>query len=160
RVALQVSLPEGFHVQSNKPRDPSLIPTELRIDAPDGVTVEEVVFPPSTDLAQTGADQPLAVFERAFDVGVRFKIASTVAPGDVKIPLHLRYQACDATMCFAPATADSQWIVSVGDPGAAIAAAQHRDLFAGIAFGHGEAPTATAVVVPTARVPTAGDGIK
>src|SRR5439155_25641516 len=49
---------------------------------------------------------------------------------------------------------------SVGDPGAAIAAAQHRDLFAGIAFGHGEAPTATAVVVPTARVPTAGDGIK
>ena len=38
-------LPDGFHVQSNKPRDPLLIPTELTVDAPAGVTVEEVVFP-------------------------------------------------------------------------------------------------------------------
>ncbi len=30
----KVSLPEGLHTQSNKPRDPLLIPTELTIDAP------------------------------------------------------------------------------------------------------------------------------
>ena len=52
RLALKVSLPEGLHTQSNKPRDPLLIPTELTIDAPDGVTVKEIVFPPSTDLKQ------------------------------------------------------------------------------------------------------------
>src|SRR5580765_5120734 len=52
RAALQVSLPETFHIQSNKPRDPALIPTELTIDAPAGVTVEEIVFPPSIDLKQ------------------------------------------------------------------------------------------------------------
>src|SRR4249920_51480 len=34
RVALRVALPEGLHTQSNKPRDPLLIPTELTIDAP------------------------------------------------------------------------------------------------------------------------------
>ena len=34
RVALKISLPEGLHTQSNKPRDPLLIPTELTIDAP------------------------------------------------------------------------------------------------------------------------------
>src|SRR6476659_7950913 len=52
RVALKVSLPEGLHVQSNKPRDPLLIPTELTVDAPPGVTVTEIVYPPSTDLKQ------------------------------------------------------------------------------------------------------------
>ena len=36
RVALQVSLPETFHVQSNKPRDPSLIATELSDRRPAG----------------------------------------------------------------------------------------------------------------------------
>src|SRR5262249_25759690 len=36
RAALAVRLPEGFHVQSNKPRDPSLIATDLTVDAPDG----------------------------------------------------------------------------------------------------------------------------
>src|SRR5437870_5093349 len=34
RLALRVTLPEGVHTQSNKPRDPSLIPTELNVDAP------------------------------------------------------------------------------------------------------------------------------
>jgi len=34
RTALAVKLPEGLHVQSNKPRDPLLIATELTIDAP------------------------------------------------------------------------------------------------------------------------------
>ena len=161
RLALQVSLPDGFHVQSNKPRDPSLIPTELRIDAPAGVSVEEIVFPPSTDLKQVGADQPLAVFERAFDIGVRLGVAGTMAPGDVTVPLHLRYQACNDTMCFAPATADSQWTFRVVPAGASVGAAQHGELFGGIAFGHGEAPAAaTPVVAPTAPVRTAGDGLK
>ena len=75
RVALRVSLPEGLHTQSNKPRDPLLIPTELTIDAPIGVTVKEVVFPPSTDLKQAGQDQPLAVFEQTFGIGVQREIA-------------------------------------------------------------------------------------
>ena len=45
RVALKVSLPEGLHTQSNKPRDPLLIPTELTIDAPATVAVDEIVWP-------------------------------------------------------------------------------------------------------------------
>ena len=66
RVALKVSLPEGLHTQSDRPRDPTLIPTVITVDAPQGVTVEELVWPPSTDLKQEGQDQPLAVFERVF----------------------------------------------------------------------------------------------
>ena len=34
RLALKVSLPEGLHTQSNKPRDPLLIPTELTSTRP------------------------------------------------------------------------------------------------------------------------------
>src|SRR5438552_3709915 len=75
RVALEVSLPEGLHTQSNKPRDPNLIPTVLTIDAPQGVTVGEIVWPHSTDFTVAGQDQPLAVFEREFLVGVQLAIA-------------------------------------------------------------------------------------
>ena len=75
----KVSLPEGLHTQSNKPRDPLLIPTELTIDAPAGVTVKEIVFPPSTDLKQAGQDQPLAVFEQTFAIGVQLAIAAVGA---------------------------------------------------------------------------------
>src|SRR4051812_29918790 len=70
RVALRVSLPEGLHTQSNKPRDPLLIPTELTIDAPSGVVVKEVVFPPSTDLKQAGQGPALAGFAQTLGNGV------------------------------------------------------------------------------------------
>ena len=157
RVALQVSLPEGLHTQSNRPRDPNLIPTELKIDAPAGVAAVEIVFPPSTDLKQVGQDQPLAVFERAFTIGVRLKLAATLVPGDVTVPAHLRYQACDANLCYAPTTADTGWTIRMVPKGTATAA-QHRDVFDKIAFGHGEsaATPAAAPVIP--RPVSAGGG--
>src|ERR1044071_1417289 len=57
RIALKVSLPEGLHTQWNKPRDPLLIPTELTFTPPDGVTIDEIVWPPSQDLNQVGQDK-------------------------------------------------------------------------------------------------------
>ena len=105
RVALKVVLPEKLHANSNKPRDPSLIPTVVTVTPPDGVTVDEIVYPEAEDLIQTGADQPLSVFEREFVIGVSLRIAPGTAPGDVTVPARLRYQACDESICYIPATA-------------------------------------------------------
>src|SRR5205085_904841 len=50
-AALTVKLPQGYHTNSNKPRDPSLIPITLTFGAlPVGVTVAELVFPEAIDL--------------------------------------------------------------------------------------------------------------
>jgi thiol:disulfide interchange protein DsbD len=139
RLALKVSLPEGLHTQSDKPRDPTLIPTVLSIDAPSGVTVDEIVFPKATDLKQLGQEQPLAVFEQVFAIGAQVSVAASVPAGEISIPAKLRYQACDANLCYAPATADVAWTVPVvsgaaRNPGAA------DPVFATIAFGTGAKP--------------------
>jgi thioredoxin:protein disulfide reductase len=152
RLALKVTLPEGLHTQSNKPRDPLLIPTGLTIDAPPGVTVDELVFPPTTDLKQEGQDEPLAVFERAFVLGVQVSLASSVPPGPLVIPARLRYQACDASMCFAPSTASVQWTVTVVPPSASLGDGV-SPLFATIAFGRGEPPSAGPAAPATTEPP-------
>ena len=139
RAALTVTLPDRFHVQSNKPRDPSLIATELTIDPPAGITVKEIVFPMPVDLKQQGADQPLAVFERSFAIGVEFTLAPGLAAGTVKMPARLHYQACDDTTCFAPTNATTEWTLTVVASGLATHPT-HRDVIDGIAFGHGEVP--------------------
>jgi thioredoxin:protein disulfide reductase len=146
RVALRVSLPDGFHVQSNKPRDPSLIPTVLSVDPPAGVSGDEVVYPPSSDLNQVGQSQPLAVFERDFAIGVQLKVSAGTAAGEVMVPVHLRYQACDANLCYPPATADAQWPLHVVSKSATVGPRREPALFDRIAFGHGEplVPVATA----------------
>jgi cytochrome c biogenesis protein CcdA len=140
RAAVQVKLPEGFHVQSNKPRDPSLIPTRLTFDAAPSVAVAEIVFPPAVDQTVLGYDQPLAVFEREFAVGAQFDVSSSASPGDVRVPGHLRYQACNETTCFPPKTVDVVWTLRVVTPDTPVKPA-HEDVLGRIAFGHGEKPS-------------------
>src|SRR5262245_37437387 len=70
RVALRVVLPQGLHTQNDKPRDPNLIPTELTIDAPAGVIVNEIVWPKPTEFQVEGLPEKLLVFEHEFVVGV------------------------------------------------------------------------------------------
>jgi thiol:disulfide interchange protein len=145
RVAIRVSLPEGFHVQSNRPRDATLIPTRLTVDAPAGVTPNEVVYPPSSDLNQVGQTQPLAVFEKDFAIGVTLTVADSMPPGDASVPVHLYYQTCDANLCYPPATADAAWLLKIVPKSASIGPTREPDLFGRIAFGHGE-PLAPPVI--------------
>ena len=163
RVALKVSLPEGLHTQSDRPRDPTLIPTVLTIDAPAGVTIEELVFPPSTDLKQAGQDQPLAVFEREFLIGVQLKIAPAVPVGMLTIPAHLKYQACDANLCYPPSTADTQWTIDIlpaSKPAGLADDVNQAAVFKSIAFGHGKKPGATADATPrTGGAAASADGV-
>jgi thioredoxin:protein disulfide reductase len=141
RAALKVTVPEGLHTQSNRPRDPLLIPTTLTIDAPPGVMLQETVWPPSIDLVQAGADKPLAVFEREFLVGVQLSLPASAGAGDLTVPVRLRYQACDAKMCYPPTTADVRWVIHVV-PATSKAAPDpaHATTFRSIKFGTGEKP--------------------
>jgi thiol:disulfide interchange protein DsbD len=137
-AALQVALPQGLHANSNKPRDPSLIPMVLTIAPPDGMTVKEIVYPAPTDLKQQGSDLPLSVFERELAIGVSLDVAPGTPAGDVVVPARLRYQACDEKMCYLPVTVETGWTVRIARaPGSIIVRNAH--VFASIRFGMGEA---------------------
>jgi DsbC/DsbD-like thiol-disulfide interchange protein len=113
QVALKVKLPPTVHVQSDKPRDPAFIPTVLTIDAPAGVTVGKIRYPAARDLKQEGSSTPLAVFGPEFTINVDLTLAKTATAGDLVVPAHLKYQACDEHVCYPPAKADAQWTLSV-----------------------------------------------
>jgi thiol:disulfide interchange protein DsbD len=162
RVALKVTLPEGLHTQSTKPRDTFLIPTILTLNPPAGVTAEEIVWPTATDLEQAGQTQLLSVFEREFLVGVQLAIPAAMV-GDITVPGKLRYQACDAKMCYPPVTADVSWPIHVVPPSAAAAPdVTLVRVFSQIKFGTGEKPPARgqAIATPVATPPSARDDAK
>ncbi len=140
RVAVRVTLPEGLHVQSDAPRDPSLIPTVLTVDAPEGVTVAHLLYPTPTDFVQEGQPQPLAVFEHEFVAGASLAIDASVPAGDLVVPGRLRYQACDDRVCFAPQTATVSWTLRVGPGGTPLG--ENAAAFATLAAGRQVAPGA------------------
>jgi cytochrome c biogenesis protein CcdA len=155
-VAIHVRLPEGLHMNSNAPRDPSLIQAVLGVDAPPGVVVAEIVYPQATDLVQLGAALPLAVYEREFTIGVRLDIDARTPPGTLRVPARLRYQACDERVCYFPATVATQWDVRIVPAGTPVAALD-RSLFQAIPFGTGKAPAAEPVDrEPPSAAATAG----
>jgi len=139
RGLIEVSVPDGFHLQSNAPRDPSLIATTLTFPTVPGIRAEEVVYPKATDFTLEGQSEPLAVFERRFLVGVEFSVAAGAVPGPVEVPARFRYQACNDKLCFAPTAADVRWTITVVGAKAPLTRRQ-PDLFKQIAFGTGTPP--------------------
>lgn len=113
RLLLDVQLSEGLHVQSDKPRDPSLIATALTLTLPDTVRVSRLVYPKATDLTQPGLAQPLAVFGHAFVIAAELTISREQAAGTLVIAGTLRYQACNDTTCFPPTRGQTSWALTV-----------------------------------------------
>jgi thiol:disulfide interchange protein DsbD len=158
RTAIRVTLPDGLHTNANQPRDPSLIPLVLTVDAPAGVIVEEIVYPEASDFAQEGVEELLAVYEQEFFIGVQLRVADDAVLGAVTVPASLRYQACDERVCYIPATVATGWTFPVVSDGDAVAAIE-QESFATIAFGTGAMPPAPAIVeAGPAVVPTTGGG--
>jgi thiol:disulfide interchange protein DsbD len=139
RGAVAVHLPAGYHAQSNAPKDPAVIPTRLTFDAPEGVTVREVVFPATTDINVIGFPDPQPVFDREFVIGVQFAIDPTAAAGPHDLTVHLRYQACNDVQCLVPVAVHYTWTIPVVAADTEVTPTP-SDVFEGIAFGHGEPP--------------------
>ena len=114
-ASLRVQLPEGVHVQSNAPHDPSFIATALTIDVPGGVTVDRITYPAASDFSQAGGSAPLSVFGRDFVIETDLTVAAGTAAGELKIPARLRYQACNDRVCFPPSRGAAEWSVTVTD---------------------------------------------
>jgi hypothetical protein len=112
-VTLKVSLPAGFHANSNKPTDPNLIPLTLKWTAgplQDGV----IAYPkPSLEQYTFTAGKPISVVEGNFDVVTKFKVPAAAVTGPAAQTGTLKYQACNDRMCFPPKTIPVNVTVSV-----------------------------------------------
>lgn len=148
-LAVRVTLPEGLHSQSNKPKDEGLIPTTLTFESSPVITPSVVVFPPAHDFKLETGDT-LLVFERTFVIGARVAISAT-ATGSVTLNARLRYQPCNNSMCFRPVTVPVSWTIPVVTSGTPITA-MSSDVFGTLAFAKGEPAT---IVSDTANTTTA-----
>jgi len=102
RVALVCTLSPGWHMNAHKPLDEFLIPTELTLSAEAPLTVAAVKYPAAKTVKLAFSEDPLAVYEGTFVVGVDIAVAPEAAPGTVTLKGTLRYQACNDKSCRPP----------------------------------------------------------
>lgn len=115
KVVLSLQVDEGFHVNSNTPADPYLIPLKLTWN-PGPLENAAVIFP-KPELQKYGfSAKPVSVFTGAFDIVTRFKVAAGASPGPATITGKLHYQACDNKECLTPKTIDVSLAVEIANP--------------------------------------------
>jgi peroxiredoxin len=101
-VAVTLRVAEGFHVMSDRPSEPTYVPTTVAIEGADGVAVGMPLYPPSSPLPL--GERSLATFGGTFVVHVPLEVAGEGAPGARTLRGSARYQACTSSRCLFPAT--------------------------------------------------------
>lgn len=133
RVAIQVTVSEGWHINAHEPLDDYMIPTQLVFRPEKGVTVRKVVFPKAQQVRLSFSEEPLAVYEGRFTVGVLLELADDLDPGAHVLLGDLRYQGCTDTVCAPPASAELTISFEVVDSTRRLVS-QHQDVFSEIDF--------------------------
>jgi thioredoxin:protein disulfide reductase len=100
-LAIEARVAPGWHVNSHKPSEDYLIPTQVRIDPNPAVAVGEPRYPEGKSIKFAFAEKPLSVYEDRFTIEVPVTLHGA-APGSLKGAIE--FQACNDKQCLAPAS--------------------------------------------------------
>ena len=103
-VWLTADVAGGWHINSHRPAMEYLIPTDVRVTAPEGFTVSEVAYPAGVRKVLSFDESPLDLYEGRTVFKWKVHIAD-VGAGVHRMTAALRYQACDDEKCLPRAEA-------------------------------------------------------
>jgi thiol:disulfide interchange protein DsbD len=127
-VAAAIEVAHGYHVQANKVLQDYLIPLTLTPDVPAGIRVASTEYPKAQMVKFPFATQPMAVYEGKFVVRMKLEADPGAPTGATKIPMTLRFQACNDQLCLPPTKLPLTAEFEVAPAGAA-AKPVHPDVF-------------------------------
>lgn len=127
-IAAVAQVAEGYHVQANKVLEDYLIPLTVTAELPAGFRLLNTAYPKAQLKKFPFAAEPMAVYEGRFTVRMMLEAEAGAPTGTVKIPLTLRFQACNDQLCLPPARLPLSAEFEVAVAGAA-AKAVHPEIF-------------------------------
>lgn len=101
-VAVVAEIQQGFHINANKVLEDYLIPTTVEPDLPKGMKFVEAAYPKALLKKFEFSDQKMAVYEESVTIRLKLSASSDAPLGEMKLPVTLRYQACNDTACLPP----------------------------------------------------------
>ena len=100
-IAMTLNVDAGYHVNSNAPNDPYLIPLSLTWD--NSLLQAEAPSFPTPKLETIGfSSKPLSVFTVQFQIVTRVKAPRAAKVGTATLAGKLHYQACNDRTCLPP----------------------------------------------------------
>ncbi len=114
KVEMDFRVGSNFHINSNAPKSPLLIPTTLKLDAPEGLQVVGVRYPAGEDQSfPFSPNEKLSVYTGDFAIDASLKALPKTKSGTYNVTGELHFQACDRNACYPPKTQPVQFKVTV-----------------------------------------------
>lgn len=104
KLAVKVTMDGEWHINSNKPKEDYLIPTELKISANFDFEHNEIIYPKPHNIKFDFSDIPLSVYEGEFFIASTIKIPKNTDLGTKQLYVEFTYQGCNNISCMAPIT--------------------------------------------------------
>lgn len=114
-VKLFVDVIPDAKIRVYAPGAKDYLPVALELSAPPaGVRAGKLTYPPSQDWYFEPLKEHVPVYQAPFRLTQDITIAANAKPGQtLTVQGVFKYQACDDTICYNPATAPVSWIVNV-----------------------------------------------
>ena len=103
RLAVEVEMLPGMHVNANPATHDWMIPIEASVAGVDGIEVLDAFYPEAESRKFPYDEEPYLVYEGRFVIGLVIAIAADVPPSGPTLQVVVDYQACNDEACFAPA---------------------------------------------------------
>ena len=113
RATVVMDIPNGLHVQSNKPLDKFLVPTKLDVETPAGMRAGAITYPRAVMRSLKFSKNKVAVYEGRTSIRFPVTVQPNYAGGAAEIRGKLRFQACNDESCFPPVTREVKMWVNV-----------------------------------------------
>jgi DsbC/DsbD-like thiol-disulfide interchange protein len=111
--AIVMDIPGGYHVNSNRPLEKFLVPTQLSIDAPKEIRVGAVAYPRARLQNFEFSKEKLSVYEGRAILRFNVTVPAGFNSGSLELKAKLRYQSCSNSLCFPPQTREVRLDVPV-----------------------------------------------
>lgn len=103
RAYVVMDIPNGLHVNSNKPRSEYAIPTRVTVSA-EGATTGAVSYPAGKVKKFSFSDNPISVYEGRVVFPFNVTVPRGFSGERLRIRAQVRFQACTDEVCYAPRT--------------------------------------------------------
>jgi thioredoxin:protein disulfide reductase len=112
QLDLIIAIKSGWHINSNKPNDDFLIPSEITIKAT-GINLSKVNYPKAHELNLSFSEEPVSVYEATSNTKLTLFAKPDAPVGKQKLKVILDYQACNDVSCMPPVTVSTEVEVEI-----------------------------------------------
>lgn len=103
-LILELTIAPGYHINSEKPEDPLLVPTSVEFKKDPAWQVKAIIFPEAKKKKFSFSDKVLSVYDGQLKLKVKIELADDLCGSELQIEGQIRYQACNDQACLRPSS--------------------------------------------------------